>query len=113
MDSIPIMAFCKCWHKKRSVSFKLISQKSSFQLEILVVQQQQLATQLAMLSSQQTQNLQQQSQQQINAAVNAAAQADPNDNGEPDSPKVELENQDLWEQFHNIGTEMVITKTGR
>ncbi|OWF44320.1 T-box transcription factor TBX2-A-like [Mizuhopecten yessoensis] len=30
-----------------------------------------------------------------------------------DDPKVELEGKDLWEQFHNIGTEMVITKSGR
>lgn len=27
--------------------------------------------------------------------------------------KVELENSDLWEKFHQIGTEMIITKTGR
>ncbi|KAK6190420.1 hypothetical protein SNE40_002295 [Patella caerulea] len=30
-----------------------------------------------------------------------------------DDPKVELENDDLWKTFHKIGTEMVITKTGR
>ncbi|XP_013379453.1 T-box protein 2 isoform X2 [Lingula anatina] len=30
-----------------------------------------------------------------------------------DDPKVELEGRDLWDQFHNIGTEMVITKSGR
>lgn len=30
-----------------------------------------------------------------------------------DDPKVELEGKDLWDQFHNIGTEMVITKSGR
>lgn len=30
-----------------------------------------------------------------------------------DDPKVELESKDLWEQFHKIGTEMVITKSGR
>ena len=28
-------------------------------------------------------------------------------------PRVNLESSDLWEQFNNIGTEMVITKTGR
>ena len=38
---------------------------------------------------------------------------DHHDDGEPDDPKVELENQDLWQKFHDIGTEMVITKTGR
>jgi len=30
-----------------------------------------------------------------------------------DDPKVTLEMMDLWEKFHNIGTEMVITKSGR
>ena len=35
------------------------------------------------------------------------------DDGKPDDPKVELENRDLWQKFHDIGTEMVITKTGR
>jgi hypothetical protein len=30
-----------------------------------------------------------------------------------DDPKVELDSKDLWEQFHKIGTEMVITKSGR
>jgi hypothetical protein len=24
-----------------------------------------------------------------------------------------LESKDLWERFHNLGTEMVITKSGR
>jgi hypothetical protein len=27
--------------------------------------------------------------------------------------KINLENRDLWHKFHNIGTEMIITKTGR
>ena len=36
-----------------------------------------------------------------------------NDSAEPDDPKAELDNKDLWDQFHHIGTEMVITKTGR
>ncbi len=35
------------------------------------------------------------------------------ENQEPDDPKAELENKNLWDQFHQIGTEMVITKTGR
>ncbi|KAJ8312806.1 hypothetical protein KUTeg_010179 [Tegillarca granosa] len=30
-----------------------------------------------------------------------------------DDPKVELEGKNLWEKFHEIGTEMVITKSGR
>lgn len=30
-----------------------------------------------------------------------------------DDPKVELDSKDLWDQFHKIGTEMVITKSGR
>jgi len=30
-----------------------------------------------------------------------------------DDPKVELDGKDMWEQFHEIGTEMVITKSGR
>lgn len=30
-----------------------------------------------------------------------------------DDPKVDLEGKNLWEKFHEIGTEMVITKSGR
>uniref|UniRef100_UPI00358E083C T-box transcription factor TBX3-like isoform X2 n=1 Tax=Myxine glutinosa TaxID=7769 RepID=UPI00358E083C len=30
-----------------------------------------------------------------------------------DEPRVSLEGRDLWEQFHLLGTEMVITKSGR
>ncbi|KAK7464579.1 hypothetical protein BaRGS_00037858 [Batillaria attramentaria] len=30
-----------------------------------------------------------------------------------DEPKAELEGQHLWKQFHKLGTEMVITKSGR
>lgn len=30
-----------------------------------------------------------------------------------DNMEVELENKELWDKFHNIGTEMIITKTGR
>ncbi|XP_061775311.1 T-box transcription factor TBX2-like [Nerophis ophidion] len=30
-----------------------------------------------------------------------------------DDPKVTLEAKDLWDQFHQLGTEMVITKSGR
>ena len=35
------------------------------------------------------------------------------DDNEPDDPKVELDNIKLWQEFHKLGTEMVITKTGR
>ena len=35
------------------------------------------------------------------------------DNGEPDQPEAELDNKGLWDSFAAIGTEMVITKTGR
>ncbi len=27
--------------------------------------------------------------------------------------KLALENQDLWQKFHSLGTEMIITKSGR
>ncbi|XP_061902378.1 T-box transcription factor TBX2b-like isoform X1 [Entelurus aequoreus] len=33
--------------------------------------------------------------------------------GLSDDPKVTLESKDLWNQFHKMGTEMVITKSGR
>lgn len=35
------------------------------------------------------------------------------DDGVVDDPKVTLESKDLWEKFHVLGTEMVITKSGR
>ena len=38
---------------------------------------------------------------------------DPEDDDGPDDAKVDLENMDLWDSFHQFGTEMVITKTGR
>lgn len=38
---------------------------------------------------------------------------DDNDNGEPDEPTANLDNKPLWDEFAKIGTEMVITKTGR
>ncbi|KAK2714783.1 T-box transcription factor TBX3-like isoform X2 [Artemia franciscana] len=37
----------------------------------------------------------------------------PEDDGVTDDPKVSLESKELWERFHNLGTEMVITKSGR
>lgn len=35
------------------------------------------------------------------------------DDGVTDDPKVSLEAKELWEKFHGLGTEMVITKSGR
>lgn len=35
------------------------------------------------------------------------------DDGVKDDPKVTLEAKELWQQFHQLGTEMVITKSGR
>lgn len=37
----------------------------------------------------------------------------PEDDGVVDDPKVTLEGKELWEKFHKLGTEMVITKSGR
>lgn len=37
----------------------------------------------------------------------------PEEDGVIDDPKVTLEGKDLWERFHKLGTEMVITKSGR
>lgn len=38
---------------------------------------------------------------------------EPEDDGVKDDPKVTLESKDLWDKFHALGTEMVITKSGR
>jgi len=38
--------------------------------------------------------------------INTNSKRDPNIN-------VNLENEELWTQFHQIGTEMIITKMGR
>uniref|UniRef100_A0A131YIQ5 T-box protein 2 n=1 Tax=Rhipicephalus appendiculatus TaxID=34631 RepID=A0A131YIQ5_RHIAP len=38
---------------------------------------------------------------------------EPEDDGVQDDPKVNLEGKDLWERFHELGTEMIITKSGR
>ncbi len=35
------------------------------------------------------------------------------DDGVKDDPKVSLEGRDLWRRFAELGTEMVITKSGR
>lgn len=40
------------------------------------------------------------------AASAASVKSDPN-------IKIALENAELWQQFHDIGTEMIITKLGR
>ncbi|XP_011503104.1 PREDICTED: optomotor-blind protein [Ceratosolen solmsi marchali] len=37
----------------------------------------------------------------------------PEEDGIVDDPKVTLEGKELWEKFHKLGTEMVITKSGR
>ena len=37
----------------------------------------------------------------------------PEEDGVIDDPKVTLEGKELWEKFHKLGTEMVITKSGR
>lgn len=37
----------------------------------------------------------------------------PGDSNVQDDPKVELDAKELWERFHELGTEMVITKSGR
>ena len=39
-------------------------------------------------------------------AAAASVKSDPN-------IKISLENAELWQQFHQIGTEMIITKLGR
>ena len=47
------------------------------------------------------------------AEETAKKTAEAEDDDGPDDAKVELENMDLWDSFHQFGTEMVITKTGR
>ncbi|OAD57958.1 Optomotor-blind protein [Eufriesea mexicana] len=37
----------------------------------------------------------------------------PEEDGVVDDPKVTLEGKELWDKFHKLGTEMVITKSGR
>ncbi|KAK7442437.1 hypothetical protein BaRGS_00040526 [Batillaria attramentaria] len=38
---------------------------------------------------------------------------EPNDPDVQDDPQVELEARDLWQRFHKLQSEMVITKSGR
>ena len=51
---------------------------------------------------------------QLRQLHQAPAPMDDNcDNNINEDPQVNLESQELWQQFHDIGTEMVITKSGR
>ena len=50
---------------------------------------------------------------QLRARLDHQNEAGSDDNEVNDDPKVILEAKELWEQFHDIGTEMVITKSGR
>ena len=50
---------------------------------------------------------------QLRARLDHQNEASSDDNEVNDDPKVILEAKELWEQFHDIGTEMVITKSGR
>lgn len=38
---------------------------------------------------------------------------EPEDDGVKDDPKVILESKDLWDKFHSLSTEMIVTKSGR
>lgn len=49
----------------------------------------------------------------LSGASNVGRPFEPEDDGIEDDPKVSLESKDLWERFHSLGTEMVITKSGR
>ena len=49
----------------------------------------------------------------LNFNPSSTTTSDENDNGEPDEPSAQLDNKQLWDEFAQIGTEMVITKTGR
>lgn len=50
---------------------------------------------------------------QLHPAMRPLRTMQPEDDGVVDDPKVTLEGKDLWEKFHKLGTEMVITKSGR
>jgi len=50
----------------------------------------------------------------LRGVVCSPPDAGPEDSGSTsDDPKVELDSRELWERFHELGTEMVITKSGR
>lgn len=38
---------------------------------------------------------------------------EPEDDGVKDDPKVILESKELWDKFHSLSTEMIVTKSGR
>lgn len=50
---------------------------------------------------------------QLHPAMRPLRALQPEDDGVIDDPKVTLEGKELWEKFHKLGTEMVITKSGR
>ncbi|XP_055374858.1 optomotor-blind protein-like isoform X1 [Condylostylus longicornis] len=50
---------------------------------------------------------------QLHPAMRPLRALQPEDDGVVDDPKVTLESKELWEKFHKLGTEMVITKSGR
>lgn len=50
---------------------------------------------------------------QLHPAMRPLRALQPEDDGVVDDPKVTLEGKELWEKFHKLGTEMVITKSGR
>ncbi|XP_037049990.1 optomotor-blind protein isoform X7 [Bradysia coprophila] len=50
---------------------------------------------------------------QLHPAMRPLRTLQPEDDGVVDDPKVTLEGKELWEKFHKLGTEMVITKSGR
>lgn len=50
---------------------------------------------------------------QLHPAMRPLRTLQPEEDGVVDDPKVTLEGKELWEKFHKLGTEMVITKSGR
>ena len=66
----------------------------------------------AVAAHQHHQQQQQQQQHQHHQAMRPM-RTYPEEDGIDDDPKVTLEGKELWEKFHNLGTEMVITKSGR
>ncbi|XP_059224289.1 optomotor-blind protein isoform X1 [Stomoxys calcitrans] len=50
---------------------------------------------------------------QLHPAMRPLRALQPEEDGVVDDPKVTLEGKELWEKFHKLGTEMVITKSGR
>ncbi|CAO1436950.1 unnamed protein product [Diamesa serratosioi] len=56
---------------------------------------------------------QQQQQHQQHHQAMRPLRTYPEEDGVDDDPKVTLEGKELWEKFHKLGTEMVITKSGR